>query len=213
VFNTAYTGNAPSIFFLLGSNNGTNWELVFQQYPDRVVIASETEKEFTISATKTFRYFRLVVSFIGSSGAVPIAANATLRQLTFYGATLLPNGISEIKSTVDFNPPQNLIGKKVYMQLKSASLNTSDLPIPFTTRIPFFISLMDFNQPYGIEHDDRSFQLGTLVSNTRFQPGPIIITTLPDGPQTLTFKILSSDSSYHQDGMLFCLMLAFQQII
>jgi hypothetical protein len=60
------TTRSPRTFYLLGSNDETNWSLVDSETGVTNWVVG-TAKTFTININESFRYFRLVINSIGNS--------------------------------------------------------------------------------------------------------------------------------------------------
>lgn len=84
-----YTVNStfPKRFTILGSNDGSVWEYVDQQNVKTAVLNSKPSRVYNINSTKSYSYFRLVISEMPNE-----AKNIMIKQWNMNGVTTLtPN--------------------------------------------------------------------------------------------------------------------------
>lgn len=77
-----WTVNSPRDFVLLGSNNGSTWNLIYST--TTVNTWTTSSKTFSVSTSNSFRFFRLVTSRVGNdAGTTKTSVN--ISRLRFYG--------------------------------------------------------------------------------------------------------------------------------
>jgi len=111
---------------------------------------------------------------------------------TFQGQTSkTTNSYRSQTFTVDFYPPSTISDCNVFMRLVSAEIDATNPPL---SRSPLLLSLVDLTQPVGTftkqgEGCTMNKYLGTILWNSTTNPGPRILTHIPDGLQSLTFRL------------------------
>jgi hypothetical protein len=93
--------------------------------------------------------------------------------------------------TVDFYPPSTISDCNVFMRLVSAEIDATNPPL---SRSPLLLSLVDLSQPVGTftqqgEGCTMNKYLGTILWNSTTNASSRILTHIPDGLQTLTFRL------------------------
>jgi hypothetical protein len=106
---------APRSFVILGSNNGTNWTLLYEQTNTNDWI--QAAKTFSVTPTSTsFNYFRMVVRRVGNFDSGVSQTSVNIAHWMLYGnneacTDIVYNGTSNYLTT-DYNirsyPPQAL---------------------------------------------------------------------------------------------------------
>lgn len=139
-------------------------------------------------------------TFVNNRVVITSDCQIAIRQCTFapvLGFTFLGQTSSTRDSyrsqtfTVDFYPPSTISDCNVFMRLVSAEIDATNPPL---TRSPLLLSLVDLTQPVGTltkqgEGCTMNKYLGTILWNSTTNPGPRILTHIPDGLQYLTFKV------------------------
>lgn len=73
----------PCQFVLLGSLDGTNWTVVYNQFTALANFTSGQTQTFTVNSSTAYNIYQIVIQTIGTnSGAL---TNSTIGELTFYG--------------------------------------------------------------------------------------------------------------------------------
>jgi hypothetical protein len=110
-------------------------------------------------------------------------------------------GIDSTIVEIPFYPPDTISGKNVFMTMVCAATNHFELqntnPAP-ADGVSFLISCLDLPQSVGTISDNKTYDcqrsnvLGIVQSSydkTSFTKGPLILTYIPNGLQTLRFRI------------------------
>lgn len=115
-----------------------------------------------------------------------------------FGSSLINSGTTSFTASknytfepLEFYPPSTISGKNVFMRL----VNVEIFQLASTTaRIPFALYLENLQEPVGTYSDawigsTSSKRIGVVASKSENFPGPLILTYIPDGKQTLTFRL------------------------
>jgi hypothetical protein len=144
--------------------------------------------------------YKCNATFVNNRVVITSDCQIAIRNCTFgpvLGFTFLGQTSQTINSyrsqtfTVDFYPPSTISDCNVFMRLVSAEIDATNPPV---TRSPLLLSLVDLTQPVGTltkqgEGCTMNKYLGTILWNSTTNPGPRILTHIPDGLQYLTFKV------------------------
>ena len=96
-------GDAPSTFYLLGSSDGSSWNLLDQQTSVPWTTQSQT-LSFTKQVSSSYTYFRMVVNAIGGG-----AATLNISNVVFYGTVAGPRVNQDGKVGVGLPKPSDML--------------------------------------------------------------------------------------------------------
>lgn len=123
-----------------------------------------------------------------------------------------------------FYPPDTISGKNVFMKMVVGVCNGFEFPTSVKEGASYLISCLDFTQPVGTISDNKSYDcqrsnaLGIITSNSGLavmaSPGPLTLTYIPDGLQTIRFRIDTLNNGVTSNcilvNMMFTVMIQFE---